>query len=275
MTQGNEAEHAMIARLHEVGPFCRPRFAIAEQQHRFEVKDRDGIVLVTGKMDGRVKFEDGQHPPIEIKSGRSYENAETVEDLDRNVWARTSVDQLLAYLYADDPKHYPNREPWGFILVRRQSDLPAMIRINLLEHLARVEAFMQEARKAVDARHARADLPPFTTDPGECRRCAHFGKSCTPPLDYGDGVQIVTDPALIEAAVIRDRNRAARDEYEHADRMLKESLRGVESALLGDYHVTGKWSPLTTYEFPKELKAQYAKVNPQGRFTLSIARIQS
>jgi CRISPR/Cas system-associated exonuclease Cas4 (RecB family) len=273
MTQGIEAEHAIVARLHDVGPFCKPAFTITEQQHRFEVKDRDSTVLVTGKMDGRIRFEDGQHPPIEIKSGRSYESAETVEDLDRNVWARTSIDQLLSYLYADDPKHYPNREPWGFILVRRQSDLPSMIRINLLDHLARVESFMQEARKAVDARHGRGDLPPFIGNPSECRRCPHLKKSCTPPLDFGPGVAFVTDPALVEAAAIRERNRVARDEYERADKALKDALRGVESAIVGDFMATGKWSPGTTYDVPKEIKQQYAKVNPQGRFTLTIERI--
>lgn len=273
MKQGTEAERAVIARLHDAGPFCRPAFTVAEQQHRFEVKDRDGIVLITGKMDGRVKFKDGASPPFEIKSGRTYEGCEVLEDFDRSPWAWTAVDQLLAYLYADKPENYPNREPWGFILVRRQSALPHLVRVNLLEHLARVEAFMKEARIAVDARHGRAQLPPFIDNPAECRRCPHFKKSCAPPLDYGPGVQFIHEPALIAAAETRERTRAAREEYEKADAYLKKELRGVELGIVGDFQITGKWAPMTKYEVPAEVKKQYATVDERGKFTLAIERI--
>jgi|SRR5689334_6085122 len=273
MKQGQEAEAAVIARLMKAGPFCRPPFSIAEQQHRFEVKDRDQVVLITGKMDGRVTFENGQRPPFEVKSGKTYEGRETVEDLDRDIWARASVDQLLAYLYADDPKHYKGGDPWGFILCRRQSKMPALIRINLFDHLDRVERFMADARKAVDARHGRAELPPFIQDPAECRRCPHFAKSCTPPLDFGPGTHVITDPELIIAAETRERNRFAHEQYEAADKVLKDSLRGIESGIVGDFSFSGKWSPMTLYNVPAEVKKQYAEKKEQGRFTLTIERI--
>lgn len=273
MEQGNEAERAIVARLHKIGPFCNPSFTVAEQQHRFETKDRDGVVLVTGKMDGRLKFKDGASPPFEIKSGRTYEGCEVLEDFDRNPWAWTAVDQLLAYLYADNPKNYPNGEPWGFIFIRRLSRFPHPVRVNLLDHLPRVEAFMQEARRAVDARHGRADLPPFIDNAAECRRCPHFGKSCTPPLDFGPGIQIVTEPEAITAAETRERTRAARDEYEAADKYLKERFRGVEAGIVGNFQLRGKWAPMTTYDVPKAIKEQYRVVKEQGKFTLTIERI--
>ena len=274
MKQGNEAESAIVARLHAMGKFCDPAFTVAEQQHRFEVKDRDDTVLITGKMDGRVRFEDGPRPPFEIKSGKSYENCETIEDLDRSVWARAAVDQLLSYLYADLPENYPDREPWGFLFIRRQSRLPVAIRIRLLDHLQRVEAFMKDARVAVDARHGRGELPVFTQDRGECRRCPHLGKSCTPPMDFGPGVQVITDPALIDAAGVRERHRDSYKEYQAADKYLKDSLRGTEMAILGPYQVMGKWAPSTSYDVPKEIKEEYRRVKEQGRFTLTIERIE-
>lgn len=273
MEQGNESERAIVARLHKVGPFCRPPFGVAEQQHRFETKDRDGTVLVTGKMDGRLRFQGGASPPFEIKSGKTYEGCETLEDFDRGPWARAAVDQLLSYLYADNPKNYPSGEPWGFIFIRRLSRFPQPIRVNLLEHLERVEAFMKEARAAVDARHGRGPLPDFIQDPAECRRCPHFGKSCDPPLDFGAGMKVITEPEAIVAAQTRERNRAAHEEYEAADKYLKERFRGVDAAIVGDYRLAGKWSPLTTYDVPKGIKEQFKKINPQGRFTLSIERI--
>jgi hypothetical protein len=273
MQQGNEAERAVIARLQKIGPFCRPPFTIAEEQHRFEVADRDGVVLITGKMDGRLKFEDGACPAFEIKSGRTYEACETIEDFDRNPWAWSAVDQLLAYLYADEVKNYPDKEPWGFLLVRRQSDFPQLVRIRLSDHLQRVESFLQQARRAVDARHGRAGLPPFIENPGECRRCPHLNKSCTPAMDYGQGARVIDDPALIEAAEERDRNRAARDRYERADAQLKKELRDVELAIVGNYLVTGKWAPSTKYDVPDEIRNQFARVEEKGKFTLSIEKL--
>ncbi len=280
MTQGNEAERAIIARLHSIGPFCNPRFTIAEQQHRFEVNDRqdpdgkEGPVLITGKMDGRARFDNGDRPPFEIKSGKTYENCETVEDLDRSVWARSAVDQLLSYLFADLPENYANREPWGFLFIRRQSRLPVAIRIRLLDHLQRVEAFMKDARVAVDARHGRGELPTFTQDRGECRRCPHLGKSCTPPMDFGPGTQVITDAAMIDAAQTRERHRGAYEQYKAADKYLKDSLRGTEMAILGPYQVMGKWAPSTSYDVPKAIKDEYRSVKEKGRFTLTIERIE-
>lgn len=268
--QGNESERATIARLHAIAPFCDPPFQIVEEQHRFEVRDRDGELLVSGKMDARLKFADGAKPPCEIKSGRSYESCETVEDLARGIWSAGALDQLLSYLFADDKQPEPR---WGLILIRRQSDFPVFIRVNLEEHLDRVEGFLRRARLAVDARHQRAELPPFLQDAGECRRCPHLGKSCTPPMDFGPGAQIITDPDLLSAAEVRERNRMARDEYELADKKLKGSLRGVNLGILGPYQVTGEWGPMTKYDIPEDVKAPFKRVDPKGRFTLQIERI--
>jgi len=274
MQQGNEAEAAIMARLMRVGPFCDPPFTVQEQQHRFEVKDRDGTIVITGKMDGRLKFGDqGHRPPFEVKSGKTYEGCETLDDFGRNPWAGSAIDQLLAYLYADDPKNHPGGEPWGFIFIRRQSKLPLAVRVNLMDHLARVESFITNARYAVDARHGRGPLPGFINDPGECRRCPHMGKSCDPPLDYGKGLSVIAEPEAIQAAETRARNRAAHEEYEAADKYLKERFRGIEAGIVGDFRLTGKWAPDTKYDIPKEVKAQYARKVEQGKFTLTIERI--
>jgi hypothetical protein len=276
MTQGVESENAMIARLHRVGQFSDPPFTIAEQQHRFEVKDRDSTIVITGKMDGRLRFgEGGARPPFEIKSGRTYEGCETIEDFGRNPWAGAAIDQLLAYLYADDSRNHPSGNPWGFILIRRQSKLPWAVRINLMDHLDRVERFIQDARAAVDARHNRGPLPDFIGDPAECRRCPHMGKSCDPPMDYGKGISVIAEPEAIEAAESRARNRAAHEEYEAADRYLKDRFRGIEAGIVGDFRLTGKWQPDTKYDVPKEIKQAYARTVEKGKFFLTIERIAS
>jgi len=265
--QGEEAESAIMARLNRIGPFFDPPFKVVEQQFRFDVKDRDGIVLISGKMDGRIRFgNESARIPVEVKSGRTYDGCRTVEDLDRGVWSRSAVDQLLAYLLGAS-------EPWGFILVRRFSDLPQFIPVRLEEHLPRAEAFLQQARRAVDARHGRAPLPEFTQDVAECRRCPHMGKSCTPPLDYGAGVKVIADESLVMLAETRERLESAHKDYERADSGLKEALRGIEQGILGPFQVKGQWQRGTTYDVPKEIKEQYKHVDEKGRFLLRIERV--
>lgn len=273
MQQGNEAEAAIVARLMRVGPFCDPSFTVSDQQHRFEVKDRDGTIVITGKMDGRLRFANGHRPPFEIKSGKTYEGCETLDDFGRNPWAGSAVDQLLSYLYSDDPKNHPGGEPWGFIFIRRQSRLPLAVRVNLFDHLERVERFITNARAAVDARHQRGPLPGFINDPAECRRCPHFGKSCDPPLDYGAGMTVIAEPEAIQAAETRARNRAAHEEYEAADKYLKERFRGIEAGIVGDFRLTGKWAAGSKLNLPEALKKQYTERVEKARFTLTIERI--
>jgi hypothetical protein len=270
MEQGNEAENAINARLHRIGIFCKPAFKIVEQQLRMEVKDRDGTVLITGKTDGRLRFEDGAMPLYDVKAGKSFDGCETIEDLDQGLWSRSSIDQMVSYLYADDKQKDPR---WGFILVRNFSAFPTFIRVNLDDHLGRLEGVLKRARLAVDARHQRGPLPDFIQNVGECRRCPHLGKSCTPPMDFGPGIRVITDPELITAAETRDRNRMARDDYERADKALKGGLRGVASALLGNYQATGEWQPRTKYDIPAEVKAQYAREDEHGAFKLTIERL--
>jgi hypothetical protein len=266
MRRGNEREASIVARLMQIGPRCTPPFEVIEQQTRFEISDRDGTVLISGKFDGRLKFGPKMKPPFEVKSGETFKRATCLEDLDHSPWTRHALDQLLAYLLSQG-------EPWGFFIIDRPG-VPLFLRVNLEDHLARAEHALQKARTAVDARFGRVAMPPFTQDRAECRRCDHFKKSCAPPSDYGAGVQVITDPHLITLAEIREANRAAGKEYERADKEIKAALRGVESALLGDFIARGTWQKGTKTNVPDDIKAQYSTVDPKAKFILKIDRLE-
>lgn len=265
MQKGKEREDDILAWLMKIGPRCSPAFKVIEGQRRFEIKDRDGTILVVGKVDCRLQFENGEKPFVEVKSGEGVRRIECLEDFDRSPWTRHMPDQLLSYLFAEN-------QPWGVFVLDRPG-FPKFIRVPLMDNLARVERTLGRVRRALDVRLLDAPLPEFTEDRAECKRCPHLKKSCDPPFDFGPGVPILTDPALIEAAVTREATREAHEQYEAADKHLKEALRGTENALFGDYQAIGKWSPLTTYEIPKDVKEQFKEVKEQGRFTLKIERI--
>jgi len=267
MRRGTEREASIVARLMQIGPRCTPPFEFIEGQKRFEIADRDGTVIISGKIDGRIKFANlKDRPPVEVKSGETFKRATCLEDLDYSPWTRHALDQLLAYLLAQS-------EPWGFFIIDRPG-VPLFLRVNLEDHLARVEGFLRDARTAVDARFGKVGMPAFTQDRAECRRCDHFKKSCSPPSDYGAGVQVITDERLITLAGVRDTNRNAAKEYERADKELKAALRGVESGLLGDYLVRGTWQKGTKTAVPDDIKAQYSTVDPKARFLVTIDKIE-
>lgn len=264
MKRGKERENSIIARLHQIGPWSAPTFEVVEQQSRFEVKDKDGTLLITGKLDGRLNFGQGLRPPFEVKSGVSFQNATCLEDLDTGPWTAHAVDQLLVYLLAFE-------EPVGFFIIDRPR-LPLFLPVYLMDHLERTEQFLKDARAAVDVSYGAA-LPDFTKDSSLCRRCDHLGKSCVPPeLSYGT-MKVVTDEELIQLALIREKTEEAHEEWKDADETLKNRLRGIEQGILGPFELRGKWGKSTSYEFPDDLKEKYKKIDPKGKFTLKIERV--
>lgn len=264
MQIGREREASIVARLMQIGPRCAPPFEVVEGQRPFQIRDRDGVDLIHGKIDGRLQFDKTTRPVFEVKWGESFRHVETLEDLDRSPWTRHALDQLLSYLLAES-------EPWGFFILGRPG-VPLFLRVELEEHLDRAERFLVDARRAVDAATGGA-LPEYTTSPAECRRCPHLGKACAPPLDFGEGVKVIDDPELIELAERREATAEAAQEYAKADKRLKESLRGVESGLLGPFGISGKWRPGTKYDVPKDVKEQFKRVEEHGSFIVEIERV--
>lgn len=265
MRRGEEREESVVAWLHQIGPRANPPFKVIDGQRRFEIKDRDGVLLIVGKVDCRLDFGGGVKPFVEVKSGESVRNVETFEDFERSPWTRHMPDQLLSYLYAEN-------EPLGIFILDRPG-FPMFIPVRLEEHLQRVERTLQRARRVVDVVHEDAPLPPFIQDAGACRRCHHFGKSCTPGLDFGAGATVISDEALIADAETRERTRAAHLDYEGADKRLKSALRGVELGVMGDFQVTGSWGRLSRLDLPAELKKAYTVTDERGTFRLKIERV--
>lgn len=272
MRRGKEREEAINDRLRAISRKAELEFEISSQQERFEIRDRSGRVVIVGKIDGRIKLKaekvDGVY---EVKSGESWRGVTRLDDLERSPWTRHALDQLLSYLYAKSL-------PWGVLIIDKPG-MPVFLEVRLEDHLDRVEAFLQQATIAVDVLEGKADLPTFTQDAGECRRCCHYGKSCAPPILGGLGLSVITDERLIQLAEVRDKNLEAHEEFARADAELKKSLRGTELAVMGDFQIKGKWSGKKVFEPPpaiaeqiEEWKNEYTIHKPQQIFYLDIER---
>jgi hypothetical protein len=264
--RGEDRERDLLADLTRIGRDAEPSFQLVSQQERFTLKDHKGRTAIVGKVDARLAIA-GQRAPLEIKSWSPFltDRIEHFEDLFENPWTRSGGYQLLAYLYGAG-------EPYGFILLDR-SGLPRLLPVELDSNLDRMEEFLARAERVLD--HVEAGtLPDYLDDAAECRRCPFYGSTCNPPLGATGAPRLISDPDLELALARREQFKAAAEEYDHADKYVKEQLRGIEHAIVGSFHIRGKWGKQSRIEgLPPDLQKQYTVTNPKGRFTLDIVKL--
>lgn len=231
MRRGKERETSIVARLNHVGEISTPRFKVIHQQISESLKDRQGRVIIRMRIDGRLEFETRETPPFEIKSGMLADTIHTLEDCEKSPWTRHWPDQILCYLLA-------HNEPFGFLILETRGT-PRLIPVFLEQHLERAESFLVDAERAMDAKAGRAPLPQYIEDASECRRCAHFGRACNPPLNF-EGVQVIADGELETALRRRQELAPLAAEYRKIDEALKDRFKGTEHAICGGFEVSGK-----------------------------------
>lgn len=262
--RGDDRERDLLIDAQRVGRAASPQFQIINQQERFQLRDRKGRVAITGKVDARLQI-DNINAPIEVKSWSPFlvDRIETFADVFDSPWTRSGAYQLLAYLLGAG-------EPYGFFLLDR-SGLPRLIPVELDHYLDAIEDFLVRAERVLD-HHAAGTLPDYLDDPVECQRCPFYGGHCNPPLSAHD-TDVLTDPDLEVMLERRESLKGAAHDFDSLDRQIKQRLRGVLRGVVGHFHIRGTWGKQSRIELPADLKAQYTKTDPQGRFTLDIVRL--
>ena len=263
--RGNDRARNLKIDLERAGQYCNPRFTLVGQEERFEIKNRKGQVVIAGKYDCRMQFSHFTKPVVEIKDWSENITAriETFEDCFNNTWTKKGAFQILMYLLGSG-------EPFGFLLLGK-SGLPLLIPVILEEYLEQAESFLAKAEIAFSAAQS-GELPPYHDDATECARCPFMGGICSPPISTGPGVKILDgewEPKLER----REELKEAHKEYEAIDKDLKDSLRGLESGVIGHFVLSGVWGKKTGYNLPEDVKAKYKVTDPKGKFTLTVERM--
>ena len=292
--RGNDRERDMMADLKKIGRNCDPSFEVAGEQERFELKGKKGRVIITGKIDGRLAFHrykdlqflHGQRSaPIEAKAWNANLTAqiETYDDLFKSRWTKSGAYQILSYIFAESV-------PIGFFLLDR-SGLPALVPVELYPNLDKMEKFLEKAEVAMDHKDA-GTLPDYTTEKEECKFCPHFGRNCNPPMTFGAGAQVFTDPEVVQKAErLIELERKLSDEewseYNRLDKWKGQQFRGVETGIVGGLLITGKWKKgkevvipeadqaavnLKTIEFQQYMEA-YTTENPKKQFSVQLVKV--
>ena len=208
----------------------RGGFTLTETQRHFRTERGN----ITGRIDGMLSMNGSESIPCEIKGLQPYDwqALNTIEDFHKSKrpWIRKYPAQLLLYMHATE------KTEGVFYLINKLSYLPKAIWMeydteyleNIFERAERVNAYV-----------ANKTYPDPVEDPDTCKWCA-FSHICLPAKDYGEGVQVSDDPALLDALAIREANMEARKGYEEADKYIKSVCKGKEYIMAGEWMIIGK-----------------------------------
>lgn len=235
--QGNEEERRTIIRLLECG------WEVVESQKPFQIKDRNNKTVITGRIDGKIKYE-GTLIPFEVKSMNPniYSQINTMEDFKRYRHTAKYPLQMMCYLYGE------NLLEGMFIL----TDCLGHFKIITIElDYDLMESIIQKSEVIMAS--VASNIPPsFHDDPSVCRQCWACGILCHPPLDFGPGIEIIANEDLEQKLEKWNSLKDTQSDYEVLDKEIKEFFKDRPHSICGEYEISGK-------KIIKNIKAAEAK----------------
>jgi len=257
---GNERERVIGRLLEDIG------FELVEGQRPFELNGRDGTLVATGRIDGRLRWH-GAKPVYECKSMHPnfFAQVRCLEDLHTWPWTERYLWQIQGYLLAAD-------ESEGLIVL--DNLLGGLKVFDVTLDLEVAEWVLSHCEKVVEYLK-RDEVPPFHSDPSHCRRCEWRGRQCNPELDHGPGIVMLSDPELAAELVEREKLDEARKRYDELDKHAKAAVKAtlparfevgdIHRVIVGDFMATAKGTKYTSYDIPADVKAKYATPGIQVR----------
>ncbi|HEY3175654.1 MAG TPA: PD-(D/E)XK nuclease family protein [Candidatus Polarisedimenticolia bacterium] len=263
--RGDQREADIKADLEQAGKRSRPPFEMVGAGEAVELTDRQGRIVITGRIDFSIRFERRLYP-FDYKSWPSVgQRVFTADDLEHSPFTRGAEMQLLIYMYAQALED-GDMEKSGYLLIDLPSE-PRPIRIDLADRLEKVERFLTDAELSLDAID-NDDPPAMIQDVQECRRCRYFRRSC-PGFDVaGAGAVVFTDEQIISDVAREAQLKAFNAEYEGLHKKNVERFRGVTHAIVGNHLVVGEEGSRHYKEKPatpaKDVKTWSMRIVPLG-----------
>lgn len=188
--------------------------------------------LITGREDIRIKAEDGQLLPVEIKglSPFEYDKLNTIEDFkhSKHAYVRAYPAQLQIYML------YFGKEKGFFALTNKLTGQTKFIEMPFDYEYA--ESLLQKAERIYKA--LETETPPEACeDINICENCsfAHVCGECKRvPAD------IELDDELDELIAKREELAESKKEYEKTDKEIKARVGDREKVITGQYVIERK-----------------------------------
>jgi len=251
---GNLQEREIVRELEGLG------FRVILSQMPVEIKGKGGVLLATGRIDGKIEFE-GQKIPFEIKSANPniFDQVKCIEDFQKKPWLRKYVRQLMLYLYGNNAEQ-------GIFIMTNCLGAWKMFVLNL--DYGECEHLLQRLEHATE--HIKAKTLPdrITYDPSVCDKCP-FAVLCLQDIN-NKPAEFVSDEAFIDAVKRHEELAPSVSEHKELHDRIKGVMEKTDKLIAGDYLIQNLNSQTTKYEIPEDVKKQYAVKVPQKRMKILL-----
>ena len=220
--EGAIQERAVLRLLDDAG------IEVIEQQRPFEWKDHQ----LTGHIDGKI-IVDGGLLPLEVKSMAPwiFDKTNTLDDFfnSKYYWIRKYPAQLTMYMLMDA------KDRALFLLKNKSTGKLKEVLIELDYDYG--ESLVQKAER-VNQYIADKIIPEPIQWGDVCSKC-DFNHICVQEVLRTE-LEFVVDPDLEEKIIGYHELKPWYTKWKEIDEELKESLRGVERLVVGEWLITGK-----------------------------------
>ncbi|MCQ2602367.1 MAG: hypothetical protein MJ193_00425 [Clostridia bacterium] len=233
---GNTLEEHTIKNIKEAG-----FEVITPTQRSWKVEVRNGII--TGREDIRIKDENGNLLPVEIKgiSPFEFDKLNSVEDFlnSKKPYIKGYPAQLFLYMY------YFGKETGFFALTNKLTGETKFIEVHMDYDFG--EACLSKAERVYDAL-AKNEPPAACEDISFCESCplAHICGECRRiPTD------IDIDEELDSLIQRKEELAPAKKEYDQVDKEIKQKVGEREKLITGHYLIERKSFVKKSYTVPE------------------------
>jgi CRISPR/Cas system-associated exonuclease Cas4 (RecB family) len=211
----------------------------------------------------------------EIKSmvGFMYDKVNTVDDLLQSRWYAPYVFQVQAYL--EGFKNQIQQKDFALLILKNKSNSAKKI-ISIPrddEMIMKLKQKAHDIKQAIDgtAKYKEVWLEANRANNGDCVECDYKVVCC--PTINADAIELELDAdwTLAEMLKARETVNAASKEFDRIDKKVKECLQKTKPfkrALVGDFVIERKEGETTKYEYPEDVKKQFAKKVPRISFEI-------
>jgi hypothetical protein len=205
----------------------------------------------------------------------SHDRVRTMLDKD---YLRKWFTQDQLYMLLRDAVRFPGEKPVEeAVFVLQSKATGELLAVPLKLDLEYLDPILDRAERI--RQHVKdGTLPGYATDPSVCRRCPFFGGVCVPEtVAVGEGVIVVTDEAMVEAAETVVQLAEVAKKYEAARDVLHacvEALAGKEKPrelIVGDVMVATSLRKIPANQQPKPRAARVDLSMKARRISVDVA----
>ena len=236
---GNSLEEHTIKNIKEAG-----FEVITPTQRSWQINVKGGII--SGREDIRIKDENGEFLPVEIKgiSPFEFDNLNSVEDFLRSKkpWIQGYPAQLFVYMLKF------GKEKGFFALTNKMTGQTKFIEVPLDYDFG--EKMLSKAERIYRAL-ADKEAPPACDDISLCENCklAHICGECRRvPTD------VDIDTELDELIERKQELAEAKKEYEEVDKQIKAKIGEREKIITGQYLIERKSFVKKSFTVPESVQ---------------------